>query len=689
MTTDRRNCDYCGLMFSGNGFSPGDGRHFCCYGCYLVQRIIGARPEGGIASWLLVRLGAGAFLSMNVMMISLVLYTNSASELGATTVNALRWAMLILSAPAVVILGGPFIAGAFRSFSARKLSTDALITTGAAAAFLVSSANVIAGRGQVYFDTATMLLFLVTVGRLIEASAKNKTSKSIRELLDLTPSTARVRRDGIEREIPSSEVQRSDCLIVHAGERIPADGHIVAGRCLIEESAFTGESAPRSRGVGDLVCGGSINCDGLIEVEATAVGTQSLLSQIRAMIERAERERAPVERLTERVSTLFVPTVWAISLSAGLYWWLFRGNLETALMSALAVLVVACPCALGLATPMATCFAIGRAARSGALIRSGTVLELLPRIACVLFDKTGTLTENELVVSEATASNGVSIRDAVAAAASLERFCSHSIARAIISYAEGIEANACEAWGIAVIAGQGVKGVVEIDGTATRVAVGSLKLLLENHRLPDGVAAPPGLTAVYVGWDREVKAVLSLESAVRQGAREVIAELQSAGIHTAIVSGDLASPTSATATALGIDQIWSECSPSEKADTVRAARKRFGGMVAMVGDGINDAPALAEADVGIAVGGGTDLAREASDITLLGDDLSRIPSVLTLSRLTYRVIRQNLFWAFAYNCAAIVLAFLGYVHPLIAASAMVVSSLAVIGNSLRLLRSQL
>ncbi len=682
MTTKRRACDYCGLVFTGTGYGAGD-RHYCCCGCYLAERIVGDKSGDGIASWILIRLGVGAFLSMNVMMISLVLYASNSGEIGAATVRALRWIMLLLSTPAVIIQGIPFIAGATKSLRQAKLSTDMLIATGSVAAFAVSAANVVRNSGEVYFDTATMLLFIVTLGRLIEAAAKNRTSASIRELVDLTPAVARVIRDGIEQEIPSSEVREGDLMIVRTGERIPSDGEIASGECLIEESAFTGESRPRSASPGDRVYGGSVNCDGLIEVHATAVGGETLLSRIHDLVHQAQTERAPIERLTERVSTIFVPLIWLITICCAAYWAYFRGNIEQAAMSSLAVLVVACPCALGLATPMATCIAIGKAARAGVLIRSGEVLEALPGVTWVFFDKTGTLTDNNLTVTGLRTLPGESEADVLTAAASLESACTHSIARAVVAFAGSRGLAPIPVENFRAIPGRGVTGTVKDKS----ITVGSLALIRESHQVSPALITDDDLTATYIGWEGHARASFTLADTPRPESSQTITRLNTLGLHCALISGDQPAPTARIARDLGITDTRAELTPEQKADAVRAARDSGTGLVAMVGDGINDAPALAEADVGVATGTGTDLAREASDVTLLGDDLSRIPWTIELARRTYSVIRRNLFWAFFYNCIAVVFAFFGYVHPLLAASAMVLSSFFVIGSSLSLLRA--
>ena len=684
---DTHSCHYCGLVFSGSGFCSDDRRRYCCYGCYLVECILGAGGEEGVATWIALRLGLGAFLAMNVMMLALVLYIHTPEELGLSVAHAMRVGMLVLSTPALLILGGPFAVGALRDLRRRRLSTDALIVTGAFTACGVSAAHVIRGAGHVYFDTATMLLAIVTLGRLLEASAKSRTAGAIREMLELTPDTARVIRDGAEVDVPIAEVGVGDLLVVRPGERIPTDGEIVSGECMVEEAAFTGESRPRACAPGDFVYGGSVDSDGLIRVRATAVGSATVAQQIRAVVQRAQQERAPAERLADRISSVFVPAVWLIALAAACYWGLGRGDAERAGLSALAVLVVACPCAMGLATPMAACLALGRAARSGALVRSGAVLERLPAVRTIFFDKTGTLTEGLLRVERVAVAQGEDEREVLALAASVEFGSEHAAARAIVDEARGRGLTLGQLSDFRAIPGRGVEGTVILDGARKSVAAGSLKMISGRHDIPAELLEPGGgsdFSGVYVAVDGRARGVIYLADTVRSEAAAAVEALKSAGIRTAVVSGDRERPTRLLASELGIDEVYFERSPMEKAELVREAQGSE--VVAMVGDGINDAPALAEADVGIATGGSTDLAREAGEVILLGGDLSRIPWLMSLARTACAIIRQNLWWAFGYNSVAIVLAFMGYVHPLIAACAMLGSSLCVIANSSRLAR---
>jgi heavy metal translocating P-type ATPase len=413
---------------------------------------------------------------------------------------------------------------------------------------------------------------------------------------------------------------------------------------------------------------------------------------MREMVRQAQHDRAPIERLAEKAASFFVPAVWALALAAAAYWGGARHDHERAGMSALAVLVVACPCALGLATPLATALAIGKAARVGILVRSGEILERLPSIRKVFFDKTGTVTTSRLSISEIRVADGCPADEALALAAQLEGGSEHAIARAIVAAARERGLPEGKLTDFRAIPGSGVAGTVELDGTSKTVTAGSLELLSRGFRVPEelseGENGCGALTTVYVGWDGAVRAAIALQDSVRADARHSVEALKAIGVESAIISGDGESPTRRIACELGVSDIYFECSPEEKAGVIRKAREKSGRGIAMVGDGINDAPALAEASVGMAVGSGTDLARECSDVTLLGDNLSRIPWLLELSRMTLRIIRQNLWWAFGYNTIALGLAFMGIVHPLIAATAMFASSASVIANSTRLLRDR-
>ncbi|MHB1457191.1 MAG: heavy metal translocating P-type ATPase [Armatimonadota bacterium] len=687
---DLQTCDFCGLIYRGSGYSPDDESRFCCYGCHLVDRILGSRAEDKAASWTLTRLWAGAFLSMNVMMLSLVLYFNSTTELDVNIVNALRWAIAILATPAMMILSGPYLIGSVKDLKRYRLSSDALILTGALSAFGVSLWHVIRGSGHIYFDTATMLLLIVTLGRFLEASAKSRASRLISEMMVNPSAGAHVLRGSVEVEVPYGEMKLGDIMVIRPGERILADGRVVDGRCMLDTSMLTGESHPTACQVDDEVFSGSINCDGLISVEVTSLASDSLMAQIRQMAYRAQHNRPRFELLAEKTALIFVPVIWVLAIAAGLYWGVWSQDYQRAGMSALAILVVACPCAFGVATPMATSLAIGKAYRAGVLICSGELFERLQTVRKVFFDKTGTLTENRLTVSSVYTAAGIEVNDALAWIASVEHGSEHSAAKAIMEYVKPLDFALGAVCGFHAISGEGVEGIVTLVGITRKVTVGSRDMLMRNHIIPDDMVDIAGndtrLTNVYAGWDGSVQVVIEFDDQIKAEAKELIESLKKMGIESAIISGDSEGPTRRLAEELDVSEIYFGCSPQEKAELIRSKKAEFGVGIAVVGDGINDAVALSAADVGITVESGSDLARESSGVILHASNISRISWLISLSKTTVHIVRQNLMWAFGYNSVAVILAFMGFIHPLIAAVIMVLSSLFVTANSMRLLR---
>jgi heavy metal translocating P-type ATPase len=690
MTPARDLCDHCGLPVAAFGYCPGPDARFCCYGCYLAARIVG-RAEGGAPAWVLARLGIGAFLAMNVMMVSLLLYSGELQDLGTGAEAWFRWVLLALSTPAMLILGHPFLAGMGREVRRLRPSLDSLVALGSVSAFGVSAAHVLRGAGPIYFDTATMLLALMTVGKLLEVSAKTRAVALLAGLLSDQATEARVVRDGAERTIPVTEVRVGDRVLVRPGERVPVDGEIVSGVSSVHEAQFTGEPGPRSCGPGDTVIGGSVNGEAEITVEARGVGEASLLAQIARLVQQAAARRAPVERLVERVSSVFVPVVAAIAAGA-LAFWLVQGQSARGAMSALAVLVVACPCALGLATPLVASLAIGRAARGSAIIRSGEALELLPQVSRIFLDKTGTLTRGTLRVVETLPAEPSAADETLAWVATLQSSGEHPVGKAIVAEAarRGLALGSVEEY--RAVPGQGAVGTVLLGGVRRRLYSGTQAFVEANGcSVPEALLRHAGAgTLVFSGWqeaDRDAEARLCIVCAdqLRPEAAAVVRALCHEGVGVTILSGDRREVAQAVAAEAGIEDVLAPCLPDDKLRILRDARTA-GQVVAMVGDGVNDAPALGEADVGIALGGGADLAREAGDVTILGDRLDRLPWLIDLARAAYATIRLNLIWAFGYNLIAIGVAFLGLLHPLIAVLVMLASSAFVLSNSLRLAR---
>jgi heavy metal translocating P-type ATPase len=680
----RAFCHHCGLPCRG---TAGEGPVFCCSGCYLAWRIVGDQEEAGIPAAILVRLGIAGALAMNVMMVSLVLYSDAITSIGGQAIHVFRWVLLALSAPVLLILAPPYLVGAARELRQGRPNVDSLIAIGALAGFGVSAVHVVQGRGHIYFDTATMLLVLVTVGKLLEASAKTRAARDLKDLLQLAPPQARLLTLGGEREVPAASLQRGDRVRVRPGERVPADGAVAAGRSAVQEAALTGEPLPRPVAPGDGVYGGSVNGEGEITVAVTAGGEEALVAQIGRLVDRAQRERAPVERLAARIAAAFIPTVLAIAAGAFAYW-LWRGDAARGGMSALAVLVVACPCALGLATPVAVSVALARAARQAVLIRSGEALEALAQVTAVFFDKTGTLTQGRPQLQHIACSEGsCTEQEALSWLASLESSSEHVVGRAVVEAAAAQRLPLGQAEAFLAFPGQGAWGRVRRGAESRELWAGTPALLAAQGIDVPAADFPPGASAtaslLFVAWEGQVRACAALADTPRPDAAAAVSELQQLGLEVAMLSGDRRPAAEHIARAVGLSRVEAELTPEAKLERVRAARRR-GAVVAVVGDGINDAPALAEADAGIAMGSGTDLAREVGDVVLLGEGLTRIPWLLHLARAMRRTIRGNLLWAFGYNLVALTLAFFGLLHPLLAALVMLGSSLFVLRNSLRL-----
>ncbi len=674
-------CAHCGLPASAA--LARDGRPYCCTGCWLVSRIVGHHDQRGPAAWNLLRLGFGAFLAMDVMMLSLLLYAGTLDE-GMAAVC--RWVLLGLATPAMAILGYPFAQGAWREIRDRRLSLDTLIALGAFAAYGVSAADTIRGEGHIFYDSATMLLALVTIGRMLEAAAKTRAGDLLRSLETLLPDEATRLRDGRDETVKLAELRVGDVVRVLPGGRIGVDGRVVSGSTLIAEAAFTGESRPRPVGVGDEVLAGCINGDGAISVAAAAVGEDLLLMRIAEMTQQAMQDSSPYQRLAMRLAAAFVPAVLVLAVAAAGAW-LALGEPSRALLAGLAVLVVACPCALGIATPLATAVAMATAARNGVLVRGGGVMERIGQVSSIYFDKTGTLTLGQPSVRDVRCfDSAVAADDLLAVLAALESQSEHSLARAVVAEAQARGLAVSRASNVRAVPGCGVEGDVMVGGARRRVIAGSLEYLLANACSPANDACEHGTlasaTLIYVAWEGRLRGVVSLTDAARPESAAAVAALKGLGLEVAMLSGDRREPAMEIARQVGIENVNAACRPDDKLRVLRRAGGR--GCVAMVGDGINDAPALAGADIGIAIGAGTDIARAAGSVVLLSDDLAHLPWLVKLGRRTRRIIAQNLFWAGAYNAVALAAAAAGVLHPLLAVAAMMVSSITVLSNSLRL-----
>jgi heavy metal translocating P-type ATPase len=598
-----------------------------------------------------------------------------------------RWTAAALTVPIEFWAGWPFLRTA--ALRARRLEAnmDTLIAIGTLAAFGFSVWRLFAG-GDLYFDTAALIIAFVLLGRYLEARARDKAASAIRALLELGAKEANLVIDGAEQQVPIEAVKVGDLVRVRPGEKIPVDGQVVDGHSAVDESMLTGESVPIDKSRGDKVAGATVNRQGVLIVRATAVGSDTALAHIVRVVQEAQRTKAPVQRLADRIAGLFVPSVIAIALLTLLGWWLLASDPAGGLVAAIAVLIIACPCALGLATPTAILVGTGRGARLGVLIKGGEVFERSKQIDTVVFDKTGTLTHGKMSVTDICPVDGVQPDALLVLAAAVESGSEHPVGQAVVRAAQERRLPLPPVENFEAIAGHGVRA--EIEGGA--VWVGSRKLLAEAvSQLPHGLEAiaagleDRGRTAFFVARDGTALGVLAVADTLKDGARELMADLHRMGVEVAMITGDNARTAHAVAAEVGIDRALAEVLPADKAAEVRRLQDQ-GQVVAMVGDGMNDAPALVQADLGVAIGTGTDVAIESSDITLLSAHLDGVSTAIRLARQTFRTILQNLGWAFIYNTAAIPLAALGVLNPIIASATMAFSSVSVITNSLRLYR---
>ncbi len=597
------------------------------------------------------------------------------------------WLAFAATVPVQFIAGWPFLLGAAQRAREKTANMDTLISLGTLTAFIYSTYQLFVG-GPLFFDTAALIIAFVVLGRYFEARAHGKTREAISKLLEIGAKEACLLVDGQELLVPVDQVQVGDLVLVRPGEKIPVDGDVIDGRAAVDESMLTGESVPVEKTVGDHVAGATVNTDGLLTVRATAVGADTALAQIVRLVEQAQGGKAPVQRLADRVSAVFVPAVVGVAVATFAGWTLFAANPVAGMTAAVAVLIIACPCALGLATPTAIMVGTGRGADMGILVKGGEVLEASKKIDTVVFDKTGTLTRAQMRLTDVIADRRRQPNLVLRIAAAVESGSEHPIGAAIVAAAEkcGLEIPAATAF--ANFAGHGVRA--EVEGKP--VLVGRRKLVEDQDLLlPDHLATAAGeleeqgRTAVFVGRESQVIGVLAAADAIKDDAAEAVHQLHAMGLQVAMITGDNARTAAAIAKQVGIDRVLAEVLPQDKVTEIRRLQDE-GRVVAMVGDGINDAPALVQADLGIAIGTGTDVAIEASDITLMSGRLDGVVHAIELSRLTLRTIYQNLGWAFGYNTAAIPLAALGVLNPIVAGAAMGFSSVSVVTNSLRLRR---
>ncbi|GAB4232552.1 MAG: heavy metal translocating P-type ATPase [Deltaproteobacteria bacterium] len=632
---------------------------------------------------LLLRLGTAAFLSMQVMLFTAGLYAGYFEGIDPRYARLFRWLGFLLSTPVVFYSGAPFLRGAIRGARHGVLGMDALVFLGAFSAYGYGAVSLFLG-GEVYFDTATMIVTLVLLGRYLESGARSRAADGISRLVRLSPATARKATPGGGPEtVPVASLVPGDLVEIVPGDRVPADGDVVEGRSESDESLLTGESAPVPKTAGDAVLAGSLNGTGRLLVRVARTGAETVLSRIVRAVEEAQARKAPIQRLADRVVRTFVPAILFAAACAVAFRLHSDSPPADALMAGIAVLVVACPCALGLATPLAVLVGTASAQARGILVRGGDVIEQASKVRCVLFDKTGTLTLGRPRLADVRGF-GIGREEALRIAASLEASSEHSIGRAI---AEAVPVSRrLPVEDFRAHPGEGIEGRIG----DTRYLLGSPEFLVRNGiEMEEEISgeyralSAHRRTSVVLSDGTAALAVLATADAIRPEAHEAVSQLRASAIAVAMVTGDDPDVGRSVAAEAGIEDVRGRVSPDGKRGEVRRARERFG-PVLVAGDGVNDAPALAEADVGLAMGRGTGLAIRSAGATLMTEDLLRIPAFLSLSRATMRVIRQNLFWAFSYNLAAVPLAATGHLHPIVAAAFMAGSSLIVVGNSLRL-----
>lgn len=662
--------------------------------------------------------------------------------------NWVNWLFLALATPVQFYVGWDYYVNGYKSLRNGSANMDVLVAMGSSVAYFYSVAVLLAQTfwqtdalgDHVYFETSAVIITLIVLGKLLEARAKGRTSEAIKQLIGLQPKTARVVRNGVEVDIPVAEVAVGDTVVVRPGEKIPVDGLVVAGRSAVDESMITGESVPVDKKTGDQVIGATINRQGLLKFEATRVGKETALAQIIRLVEQAQGSKAPIQRVVDRVAAYFVPIVAGVALLTFAIWLIAGAGFVPALIRLTAVLVIACPCAMGLATPTSIMVGVGKGAEKGILFKDSAALELAHRLNAIVLDKTGTITKGELEVTDVVVSEQLPVGSEQLAvsseqlavssgqysvnsnqlaneilvtdysptdywlrlAASAERGSEHPLGEAIVRSAQARGLTLSEPADFEAIAGHGV--AAEVEGH--RVLVGNLRLMQRENVALNGLEPKAAAlqeaarTTMWLSVDGQARAVIGVADAIKESSKEAIAAMHELGLTVAMVTGDNEATARAIAAAVGIDRVFAEVLPGEKASYV-AQLQEEGYVVAMVGDGINDAPALAQADVGMAIGTGTDVAMETADVTLMRGDLRSAPQAISLSKATMRNIRQNLGWAFGYNVALIPIAagilapfawapeFLRQLHPILAAGAMAFSSVSVVANALRLRRLEI
>ncbi|WP_457622829.1 heavy metal translocating P-type ATPase [Persephonella sp.] len=684
--TDAVECFQCGIPITGKPVKyniEGKTEDFCCFGCYLIYKTTGLKGDEGTAVAFLGKFGFGYFLAMIVFMLSTYLYgahLTPDDPQAQMFVGFIKYVVLILATPVMILLGYPILKNAFTG-GRINLNTDTLIAIGAFSAYFLSVYSVFTNKHSIYFETATMILVLVTFGRYLETSSRAKASNFMKKLMELSPEKATVIRDGKEIEIPRDDIKLGEILKVKPGDKIPADGIVIDGQGHVDESLLTGEIKPVLKKVGDEIYTGTVNIDGSFKIKVNKPAEDWTLNRFINLMREIRASKAPINRLSDKIAAFFLPLVLILATGAFIYWFYVEG-FEKALIVTMSVLLISCPCAFSIGAPLALWIGLGEAMREGIIIRGADVLEKLSSVKYIFFDKTGTITDRNMTVSYLKLED----REILKKVCCLEKNSEHPLGKSFVTYCEkqGINCD-CKVEDFKVHFGFGVEGIV--DGE--KIYVGSKKFMEKlGYTIPEELreieikGEEEGNIPVFISTDREVKGIVLFSQKIKDEAPIVFNVLKKLKIKFEVLTGDTPYFAKIIKNKLGIENVRAGLLPEDKLKII-SEKKREGKTVAMVGDGINDAPALAEADIGIAMGCGTDLTRESANISLLGDDLRKVPLVILLSKKVKKVIYTNMFWAFIYNIIGIGIALMGMLNPIIAAIAMVLSSAFVIANSVR------
>jgi Cu2+-exporting ATPase/Cu+-exporting ATPase len=678
-------CYQCGIPITGKPLKfevNGKMEDFCCFGCYLINRTTGLRGEEGTALAFLGKFGFGYFLAMLVMMLSMYIYGShfvdpNDREMVLFT-GFIKWVILVLSTPVMILLGIPILKNSFSKENLLNFNTDTLIAVGSFSAYFLSVYSVLTGKNAIYFETATMILVLVTFGRYLETSSRVKASNFMKQLMDLTAKKATIIKNGQEIEVPVEEVQVGDIVKIRPGEKVSADGVILEGIGNVDESTLTGEIKPVFKKSGDYLYTGTTVLDGTFTIKVDKPQSQWTLNRFIEIMKQIRNTKAPINRITDRIAFYFLPIVFFLAISSFIYWYIQSG-FEKALIVSLSVLLISCPCAFSIGAPLALWLGLGQAMKDGVIIKSAEILENLSTVKKVFFDKTGTITEKYMKVSTVWFKDD-NVKNIFY---SLEKNSEHPLAKSFVSMCQNCQEIKVEEFKVHF--GFGVSGKIEgkeyILGSEEFLKHFDVKLD-ENLINMKEKAIENGEIITFLSDKKEVLGFVSFAQSIRPEAKIAIDALKSIKVEVGILTGDNQYFANILRKELDIEDVRSNLLPEDKLKAIEDERRK-GKVVAMVGDGINDAPALTAADIGIAMGCGTDLTRESASISLISDDLRKIPLIIILSKKVKKVIYTNIFWAFIYNIIGMGLAITGHLNPIFAALAMVLSSVFVIGNSIR------